>query len=234
MKSALHVVALIAARGGSKGIPRKNVAILAGKPLICWTIEAALSSTHLHRVILSTDDEEIAAIGTKHGVEVPFTRPAELSGDQAGSLGVALHALDWMESQGNLPDYLLYLQPTSPLRTTSDIDGIIGLARERRPEAVVGISPAEPHPYYTRRLSTEGVIRPFIELAQPPVRRQDYPPVYCINGALYLNTPACLRQRQTFEPPTTLGYLMPLERSLDIDTPWQLRLADLLLHRENH
>jgi CMP-N-acetylneuraminic acid synthetase len=223
------VAALIPARGGSKGIPRKNLAVVGGKPLIAWTIEAALRSSLLNGVYVSTDDEEIARVSREYGAKVPFLRPLELASDQAGSLGVAFHALDWMAAHGGEPDYLLLLQPTSPLRQTDDIDGAIRLAEEHRAAAVVGLSVAEPHPYYARRLSTDGIVSPFIALAEEPVRRQDYPPAYCINGALYLNTPASLRADGTFEPPGALGYLMPLERSLDIDTPWQLRLADLAL-----
>src|SRR4051794_40245817 len=110
------VAALIPARGGSKSIPRKNIASVGGKPLIAWTIEAALGSKLLDRVYVSTDDEEIASVSRACGSEVPFMRPAELASDEAGSLGVALHALDWMAAHGGEPDYLLLLQPTSPLR----------------------------------------------------------------------------------------------------------------------
>src|SRR4051812_14473677 len=115
----MKVAALIPARGGSKTIPRKNIVSVGGKPLIAWTIGAALGSKLLDRVCVSTDDEEIAAVARQHGAEVPFMRPAELASDEAGSLGVALHALDWMAAHGGEPDYLLLLQPTSPLRTTA-------------------------------------------------------------------------------------------------------------------
>src|ERR1700743_3832228 len=113
-------LALIPARGGSKGVPRKNIVPVAGKPLLAWTIEAARNSTRLDRIILSTDDEEIASVAREFGVEVPFMRPAELAKDSSGSLEVALHALDWAAREpGGEPEYLLILQPTSPLRSSA-------------------------------------------------------------------------------------------------------------------
>lgn len=223
------VAALIPARGGSKSIPRKNIVPVGGKPLIAWTIEAALGSKLLDRVYVSTDDEEIASVSRAHGAEVPFMRPAELASDEAGSLGVALHALDWMSAHGGEPDYLLLLQPTSPLRTTEDIDGAIRLAEEHDASAVLGVCEASPHPWLARQISAEGVLSDFFPLEKKPTRRQDYPPAYMINGALYLNRATSLRTGRTFQPPDARAYVMPAERSLDIDTPLELRLVDLLL-----
>jgi CMP-N-acetylneuraminic acid synthetase len=225
----MNVQALIPARGGSKSIPRKNIASVGGKPLIAWTIEAAVNSKLLNRIYVSTDDEEIAKIAREHGAEVPFLRPAELASDGAGSLGVALHALDWMAAHGNEPDYLLLLQPTSPLRTTDDINGAIGLAAEREASAVLGVCEASPHPWLARQISAEGVLSDFFHLQEKPTRRQDYPPAYMINGAIYLNRAASLRTTRTFQPPDALAYVMPPDRSLDIDSPSELRLVDLLL-----
>ncbi|HSI10806.1 MAG TPA: acylneuraminate cytidylyltransferase family protein [Chthoniobacter sp.] len=225
----MKVQALIPARGGSKSIPRKNIVPVGGKPLIAWTIEAALSSKLLDRVCVSTDDEEIAAVARQYGAEVPFMRPAELASDEAGSLGVALHALDWMAAHDGEPDYLLLLQPTSPLRTTADIDGAIRLAEEHAASAVLGVCEASPHPWLARQISPEGVLGDFFPLKDKPRRRQDYPPAYMINGAVYLNLVTSLRAARTFQPPDARAYIMPAERSLDIDTPLELRLVDLLL-----
>lgn len=223
------VAALIPARGGSKSIPRKNIVPVGGKPLIAWTIEAALGSKLLDRVYVSTDDEEIATVARQHGAEVPFLRPAELASDEAGSLGVALHALDWMSAHGGEPDYLLLLQPTSPLRTTEDIDATIRLAEGRKARAVLGVCEASPHPWLARQISPEGFLSDFFALEEKPTRRQDYPPAYMVNGAIYLNRATSLRSARTFQPPDTLAYVMPQERSLDIDSPLELRLVDLLL-----
>ena len=134
------VLGLIPARGGSKSIPRKNLAPLGGKPLIAWTCEAALGARCLDRVVVSTDDEEIAAVAEAHGVAAPFRRPAALSGDQATSAEAAIHAVEWLDRhQGWRANLLVLLQPTSPLRTAAQIDAALGLMRERQAETVVSV-----------------------------------------------------------------------------------------------
>lgn len=229
----MNVVALITARGGSKGIPRKNLAPVAGKPLIAWTIAAARGSKHVSRVLVSTDDPEIAEVSRAHGAEVPFLRPAELARDDSTSFDVAAHTLHWLaEHDHDEPDYLLLLQPTSPLRAAADIDGAIELARDRNADAVLAVCEASPHPYLARQIDDRGVLADFIPLAQKPSRRQDYPPAYMLNAAIYLNRPASLLATRSFQPPGALAYIMPQERSLDIDSPWELRLADLLLREQ--
>ncbi len=226
----MNVVALIPARGGSKGIPRKNLAPLAGKPIIAWTIAAALGSTKLGRVMVSTDDAEIAEVARKHGAEVPFLRPPQLAADESGALEVALHALDWIEQNTNdRPEYLLLLQPTSPLRTTGDIDAAIELACVRSAEAVLSVCEAVPHPFLARRVDEHGVLTDFIPVPEASGRRQDFPPAYYLNGAIYLNRCVSLRTTRSFQPPGALAWRMPLERSLDIDTPLDLRIAEALL-----
>jgi CMP-N-acetylneuraminic acid synthetase len=228
----VKIVALITARGGSKAVPRKNVIPVAGKPLIAWTIEAALGCPGVSRSIVSTDDREIAEVAEKHGAEVPFLRPSELARDDSTSFDVAAHALEWLAGQDETPpDYLLLLQPTSPLRTSDDIDGAIALARERNSAAVVGVCEASPHPFLARRIEADGTLHRFIEAGGMPSRRQDFPPAYFVNGAIYLNRPASLLATRSFQPPGALAYTMPRERSLDIDTPWDVRLADLLLRQ---
>ncbi len=226
----MSILALIPARGGSKGIPRKNLAPLAGQPLIAWTIAAALGSKNLSRVIVSTDDAEIAEVARQHGADVPFLRPPELAADESGALGVVLHALDWLaESAGEPPEYVLLLQPTSPLRATADIDAAIALAHARDADAVLGVCEAVPHPFLARRVDEAGVLTDFLPVDEKLVRRQDFPYAYVLNGAIYLNRCASLRTARTFQPPGALALIMPRERSLDIDTPHDLRLAEQLL-----
>lgn len=226
-------IALVPARGGSKGIPRKNVLPVGGKPLIAWTIAAALATPGISRVLVSTDDPEIAEVARAHGAEVPFLRPPELATDTATSLDVALHALDWLEKKEfKTPEYLLLLQPTSPLRQTADIVAAMQLAATRDVDAVLGVCEAAPHPYLARCISAEGVISDFLSVSPKPATRQEYPPAYVINGALYLIRSATLRAARTFQPPGARACIMPIERSLDVDTPWEMRLVDLLL-REN-
>jgi len=225
-----EVIGLITARGGSKSMPGKNFAPLAGKPLIAWTIEAARASRRLSRTLVSTDDPEIARVATAWGAEVPFTRPNELAGDATPHILVVEHAIHWLEEvEGTRPDYVLLLQPTSPLRTAEDIDGVIAFAEERDAVAVVSVCPMERHPYLSKRILDDGSLANFVTTDIAYLRRQDLPAAYALNGALYLNRPESVLRDHTFLPPGALGYVMPHERSLDVDTPWDLHLIELIL-----
>jgi CMP-N,N'-diacetyllegionaminic acid synthase len=223
------ILGLIPARGGSKGIPRKNLRPLAGKPLIAWTIEVALRCKLLDRVIVSTNDSEIRDVAIQYGAEVPFLRPEELASDTATSIAVATHALDWLAEHGQAePDFLLQLQPTSPLRTQTDIETAVRIQREENAPAVVSVRPAGHPPQWLRRIGPGGELREWqsgIELS----RRQDSKPVYELNGAIYLIKTVVFRAERTFFPGNTLAQVMPPERSLDIDTLWDLHLAELIL-----
>ncbi len=229
------VIGLVTARGGSKGIPGKNIRLVAGKPLIAHTIEAAKASRRLDRVIVSTDDDAIARVALQWGAEVPFRRPAELAGDTSSHLDVLLHAAQWWEDHGGHgDDYLVTLQPTSPLRLPADIDGAVELALSREAEAVVGVGPALAHPYMTKRIDERGVMISFITNDLNYMRRQDFPPAYIINGAVYVNRIAAIRRDRTMFPAETLAYIMPESRSLDIDTPLDLTLCELMLRDAHH
>lgn len=231
-----EVLALITARGGSKGVPRKNLKPVAGRPLIAWTIQAARGARRVDRVVVSTDDAAIAEVAKAWGASAPFLRPAELASDQATSREVALHALDWLAlRQGYQPDWLLLLQPTSPLRLAEDIDRAVDLARASGARAVVSVCPAHPHPQWCQRLDETGRLHPWVEGNGLAQRRQDLPPAYALNGAIYLVRAQDLMAGGDWLGPDTLAYLMPAERSLDIDSPWDLHLADLVLsHIHGH
>ncbi len=231
--SAPTVTAVITARGGSKGIPGKNLKMVGGRPMIAWTIEAARRAKRLSRVLLSTDDPEIARVAAEYGAEVPFMRPAEFAQDASSHLSVILHALDWMAANGGAPDYVCLLQPTSPLRIADDIDGAIALAVERGADAVVGLAALEEHPYLARRLAPDGTIAEFVPSGLKYPRRQDFPPAFRINGAVYINRPAALRRDQTFFPPSALGYVMPPERSIDVDHELDLIVVEHLLRNRD-
>lgn len=224
------VLGIVPARSGSKGLPGKNLRPVADKPLIAWTIETALASATMERVIVSTDSQEIAEIACKYGAEVPFLRPPELARDNTPGIEVILHAVCWLdEHKGYRPDYIMVLQPTSPLRTSEDIEIAIRLALERKADAVVSVCPVHQHPYWMKRLTEDGRLVDFLPLERPHTSRQELPPVYALNGAIYLVQREVLLQRKTFYTDRTYAYVMPPERSLDIDTPWDLSLAELIL-----
>jgi CMP-N,N'-diacetyllegionaminic acid synthase len=225
MNSAdLKVFGLIPARGGSKGIPRKNIKLIGGKPLIVWTIEAALRSSKLDGVVVSTDDAEIAEVARCAGAQVPFMRPAELAQDHTPGLDPVIHALD------QLPQYnsVLLLQPTSPLRNTEDIDGCLSLVERTNAKSVVSVTEADIHPYWTYRLSTDQTMTRFVDGA-PIARRQDLPEAFSLNGAMYFAQAQWLRDSGSLVGVETLAYVMSKEHSVDLDTPLDWKFAELLM-----
>jgi CMP-N,N'-diacetyllegionaminic acid synthase len=226
------VLGLITARGGSKRVPRKNIKPLVGKPLIAWTIETALQSHLLSRVIVSTDDAEIARVAQTWGAEVSFLRPDSLAQDEASQISVVTHAIIWLEEhQRVVPDYIMLLQPTSPLRTVEDIEAAIHLARQRAAVAVVSVCVPDRHPYLCKRILPDGTLTDFVPIPSDvtSLRHQDLPPAHGLNGAIYLNRRESLLHDRTFVPPGTVAYVMPPERSLDVDSPWDFSLAELIL-----
>jgi len=224
------IIGLIPARGGSKGLPGKNIKPLSGKPLIAWTIEQALSSKYLNRVIASTDDEEIAVISKKYGAEVPFIRPKELATDEAKGNDVALHAVNWMEKMGNPYDLVMVLQPTSPLRTSVDIDRAIELLFSIRAQAVVSVAETEYHPYWTNTLPKDGCMENFGRLEAKNKNRQELPVFYRLNGAIKLAYLDYLKKQKTFLGKETFAYLMSPERSVDIDNEMDFRFSEFLIN----
>jgi CMP-N,N'-diacetyllegionaminic acid synthase len=220
----LRVLGVVTARGGSKVLPGKNLKLLAGKPLIAYTIEAALQSEALDRLILSTDDPAIADVALAFGCEVPFMRPAELARDETPHLPVVEHAARWMaEHEHYRPDAVMTLQPTSPLRLPEDISGSIQLLGRSGADSVLSVSevPAHAHPMRTLRLDADDNAVLFVN--GEPVRRrinrrQDLPPAWVMNGAIYL----CLTRVLLSNEPSLYGdrvvaYRMPAERSVSID-----------------
>lgn len=226
----VEVLGLITARGGSKAIPKKNVRILAGKPLIAWTIEAASKSRFLSGVIVSTDDEEIAHVSKLFGADVPFMRPAELARDDSPHVLSVEHAVRWLEDKaGHAPDYVMVLQPTSPFRTAQDIDGAIQLAISQNASAVVSVCESNKHPYKIHQILEGGTLSSFVKSDIAYLRRQDLPVAYAENGAIYLSRSESLLRERTFLPVGTFPYIMPQERSLDVDSEWDLFIAELIM-----
>lgn len=219
-----RTLGVIPARGGSKGIPRKNIKLIAGRPLIAWTIEAALMTISLDRVIVSTEDEEIAAVARLYGADVPFTRPAELAQDTSPGIDPVLHALDELSGF----DAVVVLQPTSPLRSSEDIAGCIARAGQYGASSAVSVTEQHNHPFWMYSMGHAGTLEPVME--RPAVlRRQDLPRVYSLNGAVYYAKTEWLRRERALVGAATVGYVMPPERSVDLDTPMEWELADLLL-----
>jgi len=222
----MSLLAVIPARGGSKGIPRKNIKELCGKPLIAWTIEAAKNISKIDRLILSTDDEEIAAIGRKLGVDVPFLRPQELAADDTPAILTALQILELLPEF----DELLWLQPTSPLRTVEDINQVIEISYRINAASVASVSPVKENPNWVYQLNEQQILTRWIE---EPLRlsRQELQQAYVLNGAIYWAQVEWLKQKRAFVSGETQGYVMPVERSIDLDTPLDWEWVEFLMSR---
>jgi len=226
----MAVVGLIPARGGSKGIPRKNIVACAGRPLLAWTCEAARAARTLERTIVSTDDAEIATIARECGVEAPFLRPAELAEDATPALPVLVHALDWFESQGTTVEALVLLQPTSPLRRAEHIDGAVELFRRSGADTVVSVVEV-PHRFHPASVMRErdGRLVPYHENTATLTRRQGLEPLFARNGpAVLVVSPRSLRTGELYGA-RTVGYRMAEADSIDVDDEADLGLAGLLL-----
>lgn len=209
-----RVLALIPARGGSKGLPGKNILPVAARPLLAYTVDAGRGSRFVDRLVLSSDDDAIIAAARNCGCEVPFRRPHALASDTATAVDVVLHALD------QLPGFevVVLLQPTSPLRNASDVDEACRLFESSGAPACVSVCPAEQSPYWMYRLGTNDILEPILETPSGVTRRQDLPPVFVLNGAIYVADSDWLRKTGTFVTRDTVGYVMPASRSIDIDT----------------
>ncbi len=226
----MKIVAVIPARAGSKGVSNKNLRELGGKPLIGWSIEAVRACFDIDRVILTTDSQEIANVGRHFGAEAPFIRPAELARDETPTISTVVHAVQWLEeNESYFADFIMCIQPTSPLCATQDIQGAIDLLKATNAEGVVSVTLSESHPFWMKQLDLDGRVTDFLEPPRSVHRRQDLPKLYSLNGAIYLAQRDILVDLQTWYTPKTYGYIMPINRSLDINTPWDLYLADLIL-----
>jgi len=226
------LLAVIPARGGSKRLPRKNILDLGGKPLISWTIEAALGVKYIDRVIVSTDDKEIADISKKYGADVPFMRPDELATDKAISTDVVLSLLRQLEKNDEYYDYVILLQPTSPLRSCEDIEGAIEQLIDKNNNAVVSVCKSEHSPLWMNLLPEDKSMVNFIDDSLQDTRSEDLPSYYRLNGAVYLiKTNTLLNTKYpTFYPNENISaYIMPSNRSIDIDNIDDFNMAEMLL-----
>ncbi len=229
----MRILGLVPARGGSKGVPWKNLKSLCGHPLLWYTAQAALGSNKLSRVILSTDDAKIAEAGRECGLEVPFLRPAELAQDATPMLPVAQHAMRWMETAGESFDALCLLQPTNPLRKSEDIDACIELLISSGADAAATVLPV-PHahnPHWVYFRDQEGFLRLSTGEAAPIPRRQDLPPAFHREGSVYVVRRETLLNRGSFYGERFVGLEIPPERSVNIDTPEDWLAAERLISK---
>lgn len=214
-----RVLAIVPARKGSKGLPLKNIRPLGGRPLLAWPIAAARASAHVDRVIISTDDQGFADIAVAHGAEAPFLRPAEMASDTAPSIDFILHAVDTLAEAGDVFDYVVLLEPTSPLTEGADVDAALAQLVATDADAIVGVSKLEAtHPAFAVRRAADGAITPYAaaSFGEMP-RRQDIEPLFVLDGTLYASTVAALRRERGFCHTRTLGYETARHKAHEVD-----------------
>lgn len=224
-------LAIIPARAGSKGIPNKNIIAICGKPLIAYTIEAGKKSKYIDEIVISTDSEIIKTIAEQYGAKVPFLRPTELSNDRSKSIDVVIHALEYYKNNNITFDYIILLQPTSPLRTFKNVDEAIKKLIEGNGTSLVSVCKTEQNPIFMRSIQN-GKLKEVMKFEGTSFRRQDLPDFYIFNGALYINSYDMLIHQKKFVDADTMPYIMDKESSADIDTLLDARLVELIM-KEN-
>lgn len=226
------VWAVVPARGGSEGIPGKNLALVGDRSLLCRAIACGLHAACVERTIVSTDDETIAEAGRECGAEVPFLRPSQLARADTPGIAPIQHVLEWAADHGGgEPDWIVCLQPTSPFREALDVDAAFDRARTTGADAVVSVADVRSHPYWTKGVDADGFLHPFLGEEHVAARRQDLPAALAPNGAVYLARASVIRSG-SFYGERTAAYPMPPERSLDVDLPWDLRVARAIAEME--
>jgi CMP-N,N'-diacetyllegionaminic acid synthase len=226
-------LAIIPARGGSKGIPNKNIMNICGKPLIAYTIEAGKKSKYIDEIMVSTDSEAIKEISEQYGAKVPFLRPEQLSDDSAKSIDVVIHAMDFYKNNNINFDYVVLLQPTSPLRTCEHLDKSIEKLIESNRSSLVSVREADENPVIMRTIQDEK-LREVISFSGSNLRRQDLPTFYIFNGALYINSYEMLVNEKRFVDENTIPYVMDKETSVDIDTMLDAKLVEVIIKENMH
>lgn len=226
-----RMLAIVPARGGSKGLRGKNIKMLAGKPLIAWTIDTAKECRMIDKIVVSTDDTEIASIAKRYGAEAPFLRPAELAADSTSMIDVIGHCIKWLEEQKDKYDLVILLQPTSPLRSVKDIENVIKTLFKLNARSIISVCEVDHHPYWTNTLPDDHSMKEFINL-NANVNRQNLPAYYRLNGAVYLSFIDYFKKYKGFYGKSTYAYIMPKERSVDIDSNLDLKLAEVLINEQ--
>ena len=223
------MIAIIPARGGSKGVHGKNIRELAGKPLIAYTIEAAIASNIFKKIIVSTDSEKIADIAIGYGAEVPFLRPNEISGDLTSSDDVILHALSYFEKQDIKFDEVCKLQPTSPLRSSKHLQEAYQLFHEKKVDFLVSVCECEHSPLWAGAIGNDLRLDHFISEENKRACRQELPTYYRLNGAIYMGKTNKFYENKSFLGKNSVAYIMDQYDSVDIDNELDFKLAELII-----
>ena len=225
------ILAIIPARGGSKGLTRKNIRVLAQKPLIAYTIEAAKTSKYFDRIIVSTDDEEISCVSKNYGAEVPFLRPIKLAQDDTPGIEPILHCLNWLaKEQAYIPDYVCLLQCTSPLRNHYQINEAIEEMFNKNVDSIVSVYESDKSPYWMKKIEN-GKLKSFLDNNKDYTRRQDIPKAYMLNGAIYICKTELLIKNRSWYSENTIPYIMDKNTSVDIDDINDFKFVEYLMKR---
>lgn len=223
----MRVLGLICARGGSKGIPRKNIKLLMGKPLIAYAIEVGLKAKGIERLVVSTDDQEIAEIAREYGADVPFIRPAELAQDNSLQIDAIKHALEYIQYEDGVYDALCLLQPTCPLRTVEDVDGALAVLEKERADTVISVTKVTGyHPVTMYAELADHSVVPLMRSDSAGVLRQDFSDVFWRNGAVYVVKADVLLKKNSLYGSKVCKYEMPAERSANLDEPFDWLIAE--------
>ena len=226
------VITIIPARGGSKGLPGKNIKEMNGKPLIWYTINAAKKSKHISKIILSTDDVRIAKIASNCGAEIPFMRPKKLATDNALAEDNYIYTIDRLnkEFSYSISEFIV-LQPTSPFRTSLDIDNAIKIFKEKKADSVISVSETIHPPIWAKRIDENGILRNYFNIEIGNKNRQEIEKAYMPNGAIFILKYSLLKEKYSYYSDKTYPYIMPLERSIDIDSKLDFEFAEYLMKK---
>ena len=232
MINGKRVLAYIPARSGSKGIKDKNIIDLCGKPLIAYTIEAARQSKYIDRLIVSTDSAEYASVARKYGAEIPFLRPVELATDTSPEMHTTLHLMEWLEKESLAAfDIIIRLQGTSPLRTAEDLDAALELFITEEAESVISVCECLVTPLWMNTLPADHSMHNFIPEEIRKKNRQELPTYYQLNGAIFIANWKFIREQKSWFSGKCYAYIMPQERSVDIDNSLDLEFAKFLIQK---
>jgi len=226
------VIAIIPARGGSKGLPGKNIKKMNDKPLIWYTINSAKKSKFVDKIIVSTDDNEVAKISKKYDAEIPFMRPKELARDDSLAIDNYIYTIDRLNKEFNygIVEFVV-LQPTSPLRTSLDIDNAIQIFEEKKADSVISVSEAIHPPIWSKRIDEKGILRNYFDIRIGNKNRQEIEKIYMPNGAIFVFKFSLLKEKYSYYSDKTYPYIIPLERSIDIDSKLDFEFAEYLMKK---